>query len=267
MQPVAIQSTLTVNDLRLHYHVEGTGPDVLFVHGWSASRRMWAHLSQPLAERYRCWSLDLPGCGDSDKPGRDWYSIPNFTASVRAFIAEHGLLAPRVVGHSMGGMIVLDLAARYPEVVERLVVINPVVTGRVRMRPLARPNSATRVIDWVLRRSPAVVEPLLGSPLGQRFGHLRAIRRRSEDFFKGTPDSLVGSGRAVVGYDVTPLLPRITAPALVIVSTYDLQVPSSEGRLAARHIPDARLHEMRTGHQASDDRPAELLNHLVGFLA
>jgi 3-oxoadipate enol-lactonase len=92
------------------------------------------------------------------------------------------------------------------------------------------------------------------------------IRRRTEDFAKGTPDSLLGSGRAVVDYDVSPLLDRITAPTLVIVGDRDVNVPVSEGRLAAARIRGARLQAMSAGHLPTDDRPAEMLDLLEAFL-
>jgi pimeloyl-ACP methyl ester carboxylesterase len=257
---------LTVHGLRIHYHVEGAGPDVVFVHGWGASRRMWSHLSRPLAQHYRCWSLDLPGCGDSDKPARTWYSIPNYTATVAEFMEQRGLSRARLVGHSMGGMIVLNFAAHHPQAVERLVAINPVVTGRARLRPLASHAGGGRVLDWVLRLSPRVLTPLFALPLGERTGGLHFMRRRAEDFCKGTPDSLVGSGQAVIGYDLSHVLPQITTPTLVIIGDKDVHVPASEGRLAARLVPHARLHQLRAGHQVTDDRPDEVLDHLLRFL-
>src|SRR5260221_974861 len=127
------QTTL-VNGWRIHYDVQGAGPDIVFVHGWASSSKMWAGLVPPLAADYRCWSLDLPGFGDSDKPAPLWYSIPNYTALILAFARQQGLGPLRVVGHSMGGLITLDLGARHPEQSARLVAINPVITGRPRLR-------------------------------------------------------------------------------------------------------------------------------------
>lgn len=256
-----------VNALSVRYTVEGQGPDVVFIHGWASSSRMWAEFSTRLAERYRCWSLDLPGCGDSDKPGGHWYSIPNFTSTVHTFLDLHGLERVRLVGHSMGGMIVLNLAARHPGLVSRLVAINPVVTGNANLRHLARPAVSGRLLHWALRLSPVVLQPLLAHPLGGRVNGLHHIRRRTEDFVKGTPESLLSSGRAVMAFDVSPLLARITAPTLVIVGDRDLNVPTSEGRLAADKIPAAELHVLRGGHLVTDDRPGEILDRLQGFFA
>src|SRR5690606_36788273 len=120
----------------------------LIVHGWASSSRMWTHLIAQLAPCVRCCSLELPGCADSDKPEEAWYSIPNFTRLLHEFIHMHGLAHARVVSHSMGGMIVLNLAASHPDVVEPLVAINPVVTGSANLRPLARSRRTARLLDW-----------------------------------------------------------------------------------------------------------------------
>jgi len=261
------QNTLPVDGLLIHYTVTGQGPDVLFVHGWAASRRMWSQVTAELAPHFRCWSLDLPGCGDSDRPEDLWYSIPNLTALVRGFMAGQGLRQVRLVGHSMGGMISLNLAARHPELIERLVAINPVVTGNSHLRRLAQPGARRRLLQWLLGVSPRVLAPLLSTGESLRVNGVHHIRRRTEDFFKVSPSALLSSGRAIVAYDLTPQLPRIAAPTLVIVGDRDLNVPISEGRLAARQIEGARLHVMRAGHMATDDRPTEIVTQLQGFLA
>ena len=259
--------TTPVNGFNVHYFVEGAGPDVIFLHGWASSSKMWAGLLPQLAANYRCWSLDLPGFGDSDKPAASWYSIPNYTLMILEFARLHELGRLRLVGHSMGGLIALDLGARHPERVERLVAINPVITGRARLRPLARPGYSHRILHWALRVSPPVMQPILAHPLGQRVTGLHPIRRRTEEFFKSTADSLVSSGRAIVGYDLTPLLHRIVAPTLVIVGDRDNNVSSREGRFAAGRIASARLHVMHAGHLLTDDRPAEVLQLLQRHLA
>jgi len=259
--------TKQVNGLRLHYTVAGAGPNLIFIHGWGSSRRMWTGFLPQLAQDFRCWTLDLPGFGDSEKPAPSWYSIPNFTNLVAAFI-EHEQLAPAgVVGHSMGGMIVLSLSARFQGAVSRMAAINPVVSGRATLRPLARPDSSRRVLDWFLRLAPGLVQPLLSHPLGHHVGGLTQFRRRAEDFNKGTADSLMSSGRAIVDYDVTPVLDNITAPTLVIVGSKDINVPPSEGRRAATRIPGAQLLVMPTGHLPTDERPAETLRYLHRFFA
>jgi pimeloyl-ACP methyl ester carboxylesterase len=164
-------------------------------------------------------------------------------------------------------MVVLNVGARHTAATWRLAAINPVVTGRSSLSPLARPKTSVHLLDWMLRLSPGLMQPLLTHPLGHRVGGLTQFRRRTEDFAKGTAESLMLSGRATVNYDVTPVLDRISAPSLILVGAKDLNVPPSEGRRAAARIPGAQLFVMPTGHLPTDDRPAETMRHLQRFFS
>jgi pimeloyl-ACP methyl ester carboxylesterase len=74
------------------------------------------------------------------------------------------------------------------------------------------------------------------------------------------------SGRAIVRYDVRPKLGQVSAPTLVVLSTFDASVPNSEGHVAAAAIPNARLAVFNAGHTVTDDRPAESLRLIRDFL-
>lgn len=261
------RNNVNLNGINIHYQVEGRGPDVLLIHGWSSSRRMWATFSAALADQFRCWSLDLPGFGDSDKPEAAWYSIPNYTEIVSHFAETMGLQQSRVVGHSMGGLISLDYSATHRERVTKLVAINPVVTGRAYWGAFADWQRGVQVLNNAQRLSRRVVQPVLHHPLTDRWPKaVNRLRRRTDEFTQATADSLLHSGRAVVRYDVRPKLTQISAPTLVVLSTFDASVPNSEGHVAAAAIPNARLAVFNAGHTVTDDRPAESLRLIREFL-
>ncbi|MBP7691483.1 MAG: alpha/beta hydrolase [Anaerolineales bacterium] len=257
-----------LNGLTVHYQVEGRGPDVLLIHGWGSSRRMWRHFISVLAPAYRCWSLDLPGFGDSDQPDSAWFSIPNYANTVYRFTEMMGLPAARVIGHSMGGLISLDFAATHPDRVPRLVVINPVVTGRAYLGSFAEWERGVRMLERTQRLSRRFLQPVLRHPAAAGLpAPLQHYRQRAEDFSRATAETLVRAGRAIVDYDVLPKLGHITAPTLIVLGTLDANVPNSEGHLAAVEIPSARLVAFpAAGHMVLNDRPAETAQLVAGFL-
>lgn len=260
-----LNGQLTLNGIRVHYHQAGDGPDVMLLHGWGSSRRMWWHLAPGLATHYRVWALDLPGFGDSDKPADDWYSIPNYTALLNNFIQQMIGGRVRLIGHSMGGLIAFDVAASHPEAVERLVTINPLVSGRTTLRPLARFTTSRHALELVLHASTVIFQPVLRES-GKLVHGITYLHRRFEDFAKGTVDSIMASGRATVAYNVMPRLSQIKAPTLVIVGKQDPTIPSAEGRMAARMIPNAHLTVLTAGHHPTDDIPAKTLRVVQDFL-
>ena len=245
--------TTTLDGLRIAYRVAGHGPDVLLIHGWVSSSRMWSLMMDDLSTRFRCWAIDLPGFADSDKPGASWYSIENYEQVINAFADQFGLTRFDLIGHSMGGMIALRFAARQPTRVRRLVAINPVVTGRVYWDLRLLTGTPLRHSMLALGRW---FWPIASSDLLRRHKSLHA-RRMSIEWNQATPDSAISAAKAISHHDLTPLLPRITAPTLVIVGKRDLTAPNAEGRFAAQMIPDARLEELSAGHLPTDDVPEQ----------
>lgn len=259
--------SITLDNLQVKYRAQGKGPDVLMIHGWASSSRMWQTMMDDLAGRYRCLAFDLPGFGDSEKPGDSWYSIANYVQLTRQIIQSLGLYQPAIVGHSMGGMIALALAAEDGASLSRLVALNPVVTGRtyLDLRMLASPKLGWPMIKLGRWFWPLTTSDWVGPWLGrERAAQLTRIR---EDWGKSTAASAMSTVRAIGQCDLTPLLPRITTPTLVVLGSRDLTAPNAEGRLAARHIPGARLVVLPTGHLPTDDMPDETGGVVGSFLA
>jgi pimeloyl-ACP methyl ester carboxylesterase len=97
-------------------------PEVVLVHGFSASMRWWDAVAPELAEKLRVVRIDLLGHGGSEKP-RDGYTMEEQADLVAQVIRELRLRRPAVVGHSMGGIVGTALVERHPELVSRLMMI------------------------------------------------------------------------------------------------------------------------------------------------
>jgi pimeloyl-ACP methyl ester carboxylesterase len=114
-----------LDGLRLYYERAGSGePELLFVPGWCCDRTAFAPQFEHFARTHAVTALDLRGCGESDRPELG-YGIPDLTDDVARFCAEVGIRKPVVVGHSLGGMIGIELAARHPSVPRALVLVDP----------------------------------------------------------------------------------------------------------------------------------------------
>jgi pimeloyl-ACP methyl ester carboxylesterase len=259
--------SITLDNWRIKYRVLGNGPDVLLLHGWASSSRMWQRLMNDLAGRYRCIALDLPGFGESDKPEGSWYSIAHYVEIVAQFARALELTNPVVFGHSMGGMIALAAAGEGSMPMSRMVAINPVVTGKTYwdLRLLSDSPLSTHAMSFGHWFWPIVsgdwVGPWLGAERSDQY------RRMREEWQQSTPEALTGALRAVGRTDLTSALPRITTPALVLLGSRDLTAPNAEGKLAARSIPGAQLVVLPTGHLPTDDVPDATLAIIDKFLA
>jgi pimeloyl-ACP methyl ester carboxylesterase len=267
--------TTQIDGLQIAYRVQGQGPDLVLVHGWGSSGRMWQTLMNDLSPRFRCWALDLAGFGDSQKPPVDWYSISNYVRLVAAFMIDMGLKRPPLVGHSMGGMIGVTLAAEFPGLVSQMVAINPAVTGRtywdlklLSASPLSRPMLTIGKWVWPIatsdwRRTPAMEGQTQYDQLNRAREREHARARIREDWQKASSESTILALRAISRHNIGPRLPEISAPTLVIVGDRDLTLPNSEGRLIAQHVRGARLIVLPAGHLPTDDLP-DTINRLIG---
>jgi pimeloyl-ACP methyl ester carboxylesterase len=131
-------SAVVIQDGLVHYEVIGRGEPVVFVHGWLGSWRYWVPTMEQLSARYRTYALDLWGFGDSDRLGGR-YSIETYVQQLEAFLGNLGVsaLRPTLVGHALGGIVALELAAQAPEMVQRVVGVSVPLAGAAIHRPLA----------------------------------------------------------------------------------------------------------------------------------
>jgi pimeloyl-ACP methyl ester carboxylesterase len=268
--------------IRLAESGSPTAPVVLLVHGWGASIYMWRAWFVPLAAAgFRVVAIDLPGHGLSDKPtdaGR--YTIDRMAASVRELVEREGLGAPHVVGQSMGGAIMLELALRGELSLGRLVLVNPASFGNVHLLPLAQrasPRAMEPVLErivprWIVARAhrrvygdPSLItdEDVAQYWAPSQFpGYATAMRRLVHEFsWERAP---VREMAARLRTLVAP-----TSPVLVVLGTRDRLVREARPYVAKLRKAGAPLEVYASvggGHAVNEERPGEIVPLVLEFL-
>ena len=111
--------------IRLAFEEHGAGdPPLVFVPGWCCDRTFFAPQVEHFRRSHRVIALDPRGCGESPVPD-DGYDIPTQAADVAALCKDLGLERPVLVGHSLGGMIAVELAAARPELLGGVIGVDP----------------------------------------------------------------------------------------------------------------------------------------------
>jgi pimeloyl-ACP methyl ester carboxylesterase len=275
MHPMNVDH-LTVNDLTLAYTACGRGRPLVLVHGHSSAWSLWERsMAGYLQEHYRCYALDLPGHGCSDKPGLDWYTLENFTDTLGAFCRALNVRKVVLIGHSMGGMISLNLALTCPALVDRLILVAPVVRGNylayldplLRLEGLVRRPAAEHLFALYRRIPVLALLAILSTYAHPRMLLSSSFRREVANLNRCTAQSLFGSYKAIRRTDLTPHLGRLRSPTLVLTGDKDRVVPPDQARLIAAKAPGAELVIIPgAGHILMDEVPQRFDEAVRPFL-
>jgi pimeloyl-ACP methyl ester carboxylesterase len=223
------QGSLQIDGLTVRYQVAGQGPQVLLLHGWGGAIESFAPVLGDLQRSYTVAAFDLPGFGQSSLPPPTWGSADyaQLTLKVMDHLQLHRLY---LIGHSFGGQVSMQLAATSPERVAKLVLV---CSAGIRTRP----RLTTR-----LKRAAAGLGRWLAAYGGGVGEKLRAeIYRRVQSQDYATAGPLRPILVKVINEDLTPLLPLITAPTLLVWGEQDRDVPLPAAQIMARLIPGAQL--------------------------
>lgn len=257
-------------DTALSYEMTGEGPDILLLHGFASSSRMWDVLVAGLHRSARFWALDFYGHGASPiAPNGRKHDIDLHVESAIDFCDSHGLRPRAVMGHSMGGLVTLKLALSRPDLAERLVLLCPAVTGQVgfglnQMFRSSQKQRLARGFGWGMRA--AQTELVAAFSTLRPSVDPRARDRVQRDFQRLRVPAAMESLESLCESQVTDELARITQPALIMTGTRDYTLSPRNARLAAEQMPNARLIEFPEGyHQPLDEQPGLVIDEIRRF--
>lgn len=284
---------LVVNGIRLWYRVAGTSapntPPVIYLHGGpGGTSHDFATLAGPRLEpSLRMVYLDQRGSGRSERPWDNTYSLDLLVEDVEGLRRILGVPQIALMGHSFGGLLALEYAAKYPEHVSRLVFVaglsDAAASGRSMCQRLAETNPDAY--------APAVADPADRTGTGgcNWWGALRDGEKR-QSFISANmyPDPSVRELRdsviAASGLRNTQELSRalfnsglgdyrftsherLTMPVLIIAGRHDYQIGLEAPRELARLLPNAELAVYQeSGHHLYLDEPERFARDVTGFL-
>jgi pimeloyl-ACP methyl ester carboxylesterase len=232
-------------------------PAAVLIHGGGMDHSAWALHSRWIAHHgYAVLAPDLPGHGGS--AGRPLATIGNMADWIAALIAATGATRAWVIGHSMGSLVALETAARYPARVSALGLIGtgaPMAVGTDLLEAAAANQHASvdMVALWGL--GPAAA---LGGCLAPGLWMLGGAQRVLE---ASRPGVLFNDLRACNDYkDALAAAAQVAVPVTVILGERDLMTPLKAGQALAAALPNARMVALAgAGHLLMAERPDQVL--------
>jgi pimeloyl-ACP methyl ester carboxylesterase len=276
--PSVTRHTTTVNGVRLHYLRAGSGDPVVLLHGWPQTSYEWRRILPALAERFTVIAPDLRGLGDSSRPATG-YDKRTVADDVHKLLTELGLERIYLVGHDWGGVTAYAYAAAHPRDVRRLVILDVAIPGAgLEQIPQVSPTGGLWHISFHGVRD--LPEALVS---GRERTYLSWFYRTAYDpgaISEADIDEYVrcysAPGALRAGFEYYRAIwqdvehnrenakTRLEMPVLTLGGDRgfgDLTRQSMEA--LASDVRGAVLE--RCGHWIPEERPAELLEHLLAF--
>jgi pimeloyl-ACP methyl ester carboxylesterase len=261
---------LTINGVSFRYDdTGGPNPAIVFSHGLLMSSRMFAAQIDAFKHRFRCIAYDHRGQGQSSDPGGRSHDMDTCFKDAVAVIEGLDARPCHFVGLSMGGFVGMRLAARRPDLLYSLSLLEtsaePEPAANVpkyRMLAFVAQTLGTRfVVDRVM--------PIL---FGKTFmtdpamADVRASWRRE---IASRPRGIVRAVRGVIERaGVMEEITSIRVPTLVVVGDEDVATPPPKARRIHEHIPGSRLARIaKAGHSSSLEQPAAVTQVLSDFFS
>ncbi len=246
---------LEVNGQKARVLDEGGGYPVVVLHGWGGRIESMTPVVNCLRDSHRVLGIDLPGFGDSPLPRGAW-GTPDYAVYVRDLLTDRGIEKAHFVGHSFGAKVSFYLATVFPDLVDKLVLVGS--------PGLRTPPSFKARAKRALGRSGRMAGKL--GPPG------RAVRDAIYRRVASTDYQQAGKLRPilvkVVNEDFRSVLPRVSAPTLLVWGSNDDAAPLAHGQEMERLIPDAGLVVFEgAGHFAYLDEPdrfCRVVRHFFG---
>jgi len=210
-EPLSMPSKkVKISGVNVHFVETGKGPPILFLHGLGGSWRDWSANLPAFASNYRAMAMDFPGFGESDKP-EVRYSIEWLTDVVERFLQQQECDRLNLVGHSMGGLVALNLASRPKSRVKKLVI-----------------TDAVRISDKSEFLAYAMSKKIMGADTEWEF-----VESFLKDQFRSMADDLIEKQKPQTARDLfeslkvpiigKPLLP-MTPEVQMIASIFDFDI-------------------------------------------
>ncbi|CAH0495273.1 alpha/beta fold hydrolase [Novosphingobium sp. CECT 9465] len=254
------------------YKKTGTGKPVLQIHGSAFGHHNFARMTPLMAESFEVIDFDLPGYGESTGSLREG-GMAGIAEIVYEFIVALGYDKVSLHGTSFGAMIGVNLAARHPEVIDRLVFSCFVAKYDLAARMMrktwkqaARDSGMTAVTD-------------LTSVAGFARGYYERPEAQAqfdemyEAFSATEPEAFIKGTETIEATDLSPLLPRLTMPTLLLGGAEDNMTPfrtapSGVGfSQIATILPNCEMHILEDcGHYLVIEQPAEAARLATEFL-
>lgn len=262
---------IVLRDIRVFCETRGSGEiPIVLIHGLGASHRLWLPQIDVFSQYFKTVYFDLRGHGLSEVP-MSGYELHNYTEDLLALLDYLNIDKANLCGISMGGMIAMDFAVKYPEKTEKLVLAGtaPSIT-----------DVNKKIMNFLIKDSKAVEKARSRSVTAEKF----IETMYSPEFLKSVSKELLESIKARIsespwlGYveavkafvsskwSVEEKLPQLENPTLIIHGKKDIVFDVTAAQKLSKLIKNSQLQIFDVGHVVNVEEPKLFNEKVLEFL-
>ena len=227
-------------------------PPVLLLHGWGGGLDSLDALSAPISQHRQVWSIALPGFDPAPEPPQPWGTW-EYVDFVKSWLDNKNLGKIDIIAHSFGGRVTIGLAARYPDMINRIILIASAGLIPPRKMKTQLKIACAKILSRLAQAS--------GSHGSAAINRLKN-RLGSRDWQNASP-VMRGTMSRILRQDLTEELTRISAETLLIWGEKDNDTPLALAHKMKSTIPNSRLVIFKgAGHFVYLERTGEVLSEI-----
>jgi pimeloyl-ACP methyl ester carboxylesterase len=250
----------SVNGLKTFYEARGEGRPLILVHGAGGASTYWFNQFSGLSGELRVIAIDLPGHGKSE-PLKGKPSIEQYANHVDDFVREMKLGKVVLLGHSMGGLVVQQIALKHPEILEKLVIVDSSAKfpGRSGSTGSYRRGGSIDVN--------AIASSLFSQKTLGKTDATSLMRQITQGMAPDFALSVLMRDFELAGTaDFTGRLKAISVPTLIVHGADDI-IPTSSAKFLHENIKGSRLEIIPdAGHMVMMEKPDEFNAAVMRFV-
>jgi len=269
-----------INGLKLSYLIHGTGFPVIFIHGYGAKKEIWRTQVEDISKEFQTITFDLRGTGESDRPNIP-YTMNMLAEDVKGLMNFIGVEKVHLIGRSFGGMIAQHFVLKYPEKVEKLILIATnfgrtetdwveiAKKGRleeietIKHDPLKAFKQKSRWVFHVKFRKEMEANP------SKKFFNIFSMEDliRESTINPSRSQDIINQAEAMKTHYTLERLHEIKNKTLLIAASHDRQTPVTVMTEMRKRIPNSELKVINeAGHFMTLSRASEVNEIILNFL-
>lgn len=255
-----------VEDLSIHYEIEGNGEPLVLLHGMSNNSQSWKEQIQKLKKYYTVIAWDAPGYGKSSDPAQEFRHFKEFAHMLKGMLDQLNLEKIYLLGHSMGAAIAIEFCKLYSHKVKKLIIADP-TRGAAALDPEENEIKLKNRLFSIENLSPEEIAEKRIKALLSPHASKEVYQRVKEIMIQVRPAGYRSVAFSLYHLNQMELLSQIDVPVLVMCGELDSVTPVKESIAIHEQLVNSELVIIpEGGHLCYQENPEKFNLSIIEFL-